>query len=135
MNGVIKTIVPLAPLCSGAQESLIGAVSAHRHRVVSQRVSCGGTRGTCRAHQEPELHRGHCCSRQDLLPQARKAQFQGSEVEGRSPFAGWLLSAESAPFSGGSGQFAVVVLKRWQRVSWKKKKKKDLFVQLGIESF
>ena len=39
MNQVIKTIVPLAPLCSRAQESLIGAVSAHR-QVVLQSVSC-----------------------------------------------------------------------------------------------
>lgn len=39
MNQVIKTIVPLAPLCSPAQESLIGAVSAHR-QVVLQSVSC-----------------------------------------------------------------------------------------------
>jgi len=39
MNQVIKTIVPLAPLCSLAQESLIGAVSAHR-QVVLQSISC-----------------------------------------------------------------------------------------------
>lgn len=39
MNQVIKTIAPLAPLCSWAQESLIGAVSAHR-QVVLQSISC-----------------------------------------------------------------------------------------------
>lgn len=38
-NQVIKTIAPLAPLCSWAQESLIGAVSAHR-QVVLQSISC-----------------------------------------------------------------------------------------------
>lgn len=36
MNGVIKTIAPLAPLCSGAQESLIGAASAHRQCVTKR---------------------------------------------------------------------------------------------------
>lgn len=47
MNQVIKTIVPLAPLCSQAQESLIGAVSAHRQVVLQSRFLF---KRTCRFH-------------------------------------------------------------------------------------
>lgn len=101
MNQVIKTIVPLAPLCSPAQESLIGAVSAHR-QVVLQSVSCSKEHAdSIRRPRAPpprtDTGDGYVSalsvprwagSRHRLMHQDSKPQFYDLLVEGMPPFEG-----------------------------------------------
>lgn len=76
MNQVIKTIVPLAPLCSRAQESLIGAASAHR-RVVSQSVSCAeNMQSPLGAQSCSEGHMGAAASSVGRVPPGPAAPSQ-----------------------------------------------------------
>lgn len=95
-------------------------------------TGCVTKRFLCRDRQSPsELHWGTAGSPQDLLP-AQGAPAQGSEWGGgQVPLWGWLLSADSASFLGGIRQFSMRVLKYWPRVTWKKKKKKELVRAVG----